>query len=367
MTAAFIPDRLKALRKAMAGEGLDAFFALNFSNVTYLSGFTGDESFLLLTGENHGAANYFITDSRYTEQAEAECPDYQVIKYRDKYPPLAETMALLCREHGVKRVGFEREHMVYSRFEELQAAAQPDLELAPTSGLPEKLRIVKDAAEIKLLRHACACTDAVFEGLCGYIHAGLTEKEVEWRLLTLTHEMDCGVSFPPIVVSGCRGSLPHGRASDKPLADGDLLTMDFGCLYGGYHADMTRTVCIGAASPKQVEIYETVREANRRAQAKMRAGVPGREVDAAARDYIAEQGYGAHFGHGLGHGVGLDIHEQIFMSPRCEDVLAANSVVTVEPGIYLPDWGGVRIEDTVLVTENGVESLFSATKELLCL
>ena len=367
MTRSFIANRLAVLRKEMASRELDAFFSLNFSNVTYLSGFTGEESFVLLTGKDHGAANYFITDSRYTEQAEAECPDYQVIKYRDKYPPLAETVALLSREQGVKRIGFEREHIPYSRFEELQAAMPAGMELVPVSGLTEKLRIVKDAGEQELLRHACACTDAVFNGLCEYIHAGRTEKEVEWQLLTLTHEMGCGVSFPPIVVSGERGSLPHGRASDKVLVDGEFLTMDFGCLYGGYHAEMTRTVCIGSATPKHIEIYNIVLEANQRAEAIMRAGISGKAVDAAARDFITEKGYGANFGHGLGHGVGLDIHEQVFMSPRCEDDLPAGCVMTVEPGIYLPNWGGVRIEDSVLVTENGIENLFAATKDMLCL
>lgn len=355
-------NRLQKLRALLAKAGLDALFVSNESNVRYLSGYTNHEAYLLLFANG---TNILITDFRYAETAESECPQYTVATTTADCP-LIQILQDNCRSQHVQKLGFEPDFVSYSLYSRLQTGLQ-NLELLPTPGLPEQLRYVKDAEEISALRYACAATDRVFAALCNFIHAGQSEREVRWQLLSLINEEGCGSSFSPIVVSGARSSLPHGMASEKRLEKGDFLTMDFGCLYKGYHADMTRTVVIGQPDTKQIDIYNIVLEAHMRGLAGVHAHITGREADAVARSFIAAHGYGACFGHGMGHGVGLDIHEAPTLNPHGEMVLQSGCFVTVEPGIYLPGWGGVRIEDTVLVTETGCESMFCSPKELLCL
>lgn len=361
-----IAPRLAALRQRLAKENLDALLVVRESNVTYLSGYTNHEAFLFISGENHGAANIFITDFRYTEQAEEECPDYEIVLYKNSEPVFSRRVAELCEKYGVKRLGFEQPHISYHMHESVKADIG-GVEFLPTTDLIEDQRKIKDAAEVERLKIACAGTDKVFADICKFIRPGLTEREVEWELLSSIHRHGFDQSFTCIVVSGARGSLPHGLASDKKLLEGEFITMDFGCMYLGYHADITRTVFLGRPEPEQRRFYEIVLAANLRAEAAVRGGVAGAAVDAAARDYITEAGYGKYFGHGLGHGVGLDIHERPFMNRVCAENLENNCFITVEPGIYLPAQAGVRIEDTVLVTENGCEVLFNSPKELICL
>lgn len=358
-----IRERIEQLHSLLSVHNCDAVFVCNESNVTYLSGYTNRESYLFLTGSG---ANIFITDFRYTEQAARECTDFDIQLYSNAHLSLPETLTQLCRRHKVKNLAFEQEDVSFALYNQLHQALS-DVALIPTSGIIAELRYRKDAEEISRLRKACATTDRVFAGILDFITAGKTEREVEWELLRLMNMQGLCSGFSPIVASGVNGSLPHAVPGDKALAAGEFLTMDFGCLYQGYHADITRTVCIGEPDAKMREIYAIVLEANLRAQAAMRAGVPCREVDAAARGFIADQGYGQQFGHGLGHGVGLDIHENPFMNTRTAQELHTGCVVTVEPGIYIPGWGGVRIEDTVLITENGAESLFACSKQLICL
>ncbi|NLF79964.1 MAG: aminopeptidase P family protein, partial [Clostridia bacterium] len=240
-------------------------------------------------------------------------------------------------------------------------------ELMPTSDIAEALRYVKEEREISLMRQACAATDRVFAEICAYIKPGITEKDLARELLYCIMKQGCDASFPSIVAAGPNGSLPHAIPSDRRIKEHEFITMDFGCAYAGYHADMTRTVIIGRPNAKQKEIYGIVLAAKQRAEALIHAGLSGREVDAAARDYIAEKGYGGNFGHGLGHGVGLDIHESPRLNQSSEQILRSGCLVTIEPGIYLPGWGGLRIEDTVLVTDNGHENLFTSERELICL
>lgn len=361
MNINYIETRLAALREKMQEAGLEALFLLNTANVRYLSGFTGEESYLLLGREK----NIFITDSRYTEQAAAECQDYELCLYQGG--SLATRILELCREQGIKTLGFEKEHLSYHLYSSIVDACGEEVCFTPVEGIVSHLRLCKDAGEIALLRHACACTDQVFSAICSFIQPGRTEKDVEWQLFSLFHELDCGSSFPPIVVSGPRGALPHGAASQKVLKNGEFLTMDFGCMYQGYRADMTRTVHIGAPDEQARRIYQIVLEAHQKAASAIRAGLPCQEIDQIARAHIAAHGYGENFGHSLGHGVGLDVHEGPALSPRSKGRLQAGNIVTVEPGIYIPGWGGIRIEDTVLVTETGAESLFTSSKELLCL
>jgi len=366
MQPIIIAPRLKALRKSLAQGNFDAILVVNESNVTYLSGYTNHESFLFISGDACGGANTFITDFRYAEQAKAECPDYTVMLYRNQDPTLPKRLEELCAKYEVKRLAFERAHIGYARYEDIRAALK-GVEFLPCENLTEDLRYVKDAAETERLRRACACTDKVFADICAYIRPGLTEKDIEWALLESVHKQACEPSFPFIVLSGARGSLPHGIASDKKLAAGEFLTMDFGCMYQGYHADMTRTVFIGQPTAKQRRLYDMVLKANKLAEEVLHAGVLARAVDAAARGYFSDEGYSKEFGHGLGHGVGLDIHEQPFMNSVSNATLPKGCLVTVEPGVYLPGNCGIRIEDTVLTLEDGCENLFSAPKELICL
>ncbi len=366
MKERYCTDRLSKLRKRMEEAQLPGLFVQNPANVTYLSGFTGEDSYLLLTAEAAGGKNYFLTDNRYTEQAKEECPAYECVLYRETDGSLPTAVARLCRSNGLNRLGFSGEHMSFGLYTSLSQACA-GLELTAAPPLVERLRMVKDPGEIALLRQACLCTDRAFSEICKFIRAGRTEKEVEWQLLCLFHELGCGSSFPIIAVSGVNGAKCHGGATHKKLETGDFLTLDFGCLYAGYHADMTRTVHIGPADQRAKQIYGIVLEANRRAEALVKAGVPASAIDAAARDYITEQGFGPNFGHSVGHGVGLDIHELPGVNARNPEPLPAGAFITVEPGIYISGWGGVRIEDTLLVTETGAENQFTSTKELLCL
>lgn len=362
-----IEIRLEKLRSRMSAQKIDALFLLDPANVRYLSDFTGEDSYLLISSKSCGEKNYFITDSRYTEQAAEQCKSYEVLTHRGDLPPLPEAVVMLCKEMGAQTLGFEKMHIPYHLYESLQNTCASSLSFVSADSLLQELRVVKDEWEISLLRQACRYTDQVFSAVCEFIQAGKTEKEIEWQLFCLFHEMGCSSSFPPIVVSGPRGAMPHGQATDKPLQNGEFLTMDFGCMYQGYHADITRTVYIGTPDQRAKEIYRIVLEANLRAEAAVKAGIRGDELDAVAREYITTQGYGKNFGHSLGHGVGLDIHEQPFVSARSQMLLPANSLITIEPGIYIPGWGGIRIEDTILVKEEGMENLFLSSKELLCL
>ena len=227
--------------------------------------------------------------------------------------------------------------------------------------------MIKDAKEIELIRKAVQISDEAFSHVIKIIKAGMTEKEVaaeiEYQMCKLGSERP---AFQTIVASGLRGSLPHGIASDKVIQEGELVTMDFGAVYKGYHSDITRTVCVGKASQKQKELYHIVLDAQLSGVAAVQEGRKNNAVDSAARYVIIQNGYGKYFGHGLGHGVGLEIHEWPRLSPKAEPMtLASGMIVTVEPGIYLPDWGGIRIEDTVLVTSNGYDKLTQSTKKLL--
>lgn len=358
-----IKQRLASLRQAMAEANIEAILLINKANVRYLSGFSGYESYLLISAE-HCA---LITDSRYSEQAEKECPLYEIILHQGKITPLPELVANLCRSQGIKNMAFEREYTSYALFEKLRRAVAESVELIPSGGLVERLRFRKSAAEIELLRQACSLTDKAFALICQLIQPGVTEKELAADLLYIINKLGCESSFPIIIASGANGSLPHAIPSDKPLASNEFITMDFGGMYHGYHADMTRTVFIGQPDQQQQQIYDIVLAAKQKAQALIKNNASCQEVDAAARDYITAHGYGDNFGHGLGHGVGLDIHEAPLMNPSSQQRLQTDTFVTVEPGIYLPGWGGVRIEDTLLVTESGYENMFTSPLEMVCL
>lgn len=351
-----ISTRIEKLRQRLSAEGVDALLVTQPSNVRYMSGFTaGADAALLISGTQALLA----TDFRYYEQAERQAPEYRLFK-----APKGLTAAFgdLAREAGARRIAFESTHVTYALHQEL--AAVEGVELVPEKGWVEELRAVKSAEELALIRQAVALSDAVIAALPRILRLSMTEKELAWEIEAFMHAQGADdVAFPVIAAGGPNAAMPHAVPSDRQIVPGEPLTLDLGARVQGYCSDLTRTVCIGQPDAKFREVYEIVLRAQRAAEAGMKAGMLGKDADALARQVIVDAGYGEAFGHGLGHGVGLDVHERPSAGVRSEDRLEPGMVVTVEPGIYLPGWGGVRIEDLVVVTESGVEILSQATKD----
>ena len=353
-------ERIEKLRKAMDGRNLDAVLLIGDPNRNYLSGFTGNESFSLITQERA----FFITDSRFTEQASQQVKDYEVLEY-NKGTTFVDFLSVLVKKNNVKKLGFEENIVSYSQYEILNDKL--GCELVPMKGMVEEIRIVKDDHELELIGKAAAVADRAFKHMLEFIKAGMTEREVGLELEFYMKKLGASdLSFPSIVASGVRSSLPHGQATEKVINKGEFLTLDFGCVYREYCSDMTRTVVIGKPSEKMVEIYNIVLEAEQLALKAYKPGVPAIEVDAVARNYISKKGYGKNFGHSLGHGVGREIHEAPIIGYRNNRKLGSGMVVSDEPGIYIPGFGGVRIEDLLVVTENGGKALSKSPKNLIC-
>ncbi|AQT80490.1 peptidase M24 family protein [Mycolicibacterium litorale] len=355
-------DRLAA---RLVADGMDAILVSDLVNVRYLSGFTGSNAALLVFAGD--TPSVLATDGRYRTQAAHQAPDLETVIER------------ACGRHlvgraiadGARRIGFESHVVTVDGFDVLAGALgdEPAVELVRASGLVEALREVKDAGEVALLRLACEAADAALAALVagGGLRPGRTERAVgrDLEALMLEHGAD-GPSFETIVAAGANSAIPHHRPTDAVLAAGDFVKIDFGALVGGYHSDMTRTFVLGEAAGWQRDIYTLVSEAQRAGREALEVGATLSEVDGAAREVIVDAGYGEHFGHGLGHGVGLQIHEAPGINSAAAGTLLAGSVVTVEPGVYLPDRGGVRIEDTLVVGERS-ELLTRFPKELTIL
>lgn len=302
----------------------------------------------------------FITDFRYTEQAEKQVSGYRIVKH-DK--TIIEEVAKQAKLMNLKVIGFEKDDLSYGMFELYDKTV--DAQLKPVSGLVEKLRLVKTEDEIAVLKQAAKIADDAFTHICTFIKPGLTEIEVSNELEFFMRKQGAtSSSFDIIVASGLRGALPHGVATDKVIESGELVTLDYGALYNGYISDITRTVAVGEPSEKLREIYDVTLAAQELAVKEIKPGMTGIQADAIARDYISSKGYGAAFGHSTGHGIGLEVHEGPGLSFRSETVLETNMAVTVEPGIYLPGIGGVRIEDDIIMTKDGNERLTHSTKVL---
>ncbi|WBP94530.1 Xaa-Pro peptidase family protein [Mycolicibacterium neoaurum] len=358
-----ISARRDRLRQRLAAADLDAMLVTDLVNVRYLSGFTGSNAALLVFAERDTPV--LATDGRYVTQAAAQAPDAEVVIERAVGPALVARAA-----DGVRRLGFESHVVTVDGFTSLERAGA-GVEFVRAAGMVERLREVKDAGEIAILRLACEAADAALHDLVarGCLRPGRTEKEVRRDLesLMLDHGAD-GVSFETIVATGSNSAIPHHRPTDAVLAAGDFVKIDFGALVAGYHSDMTRTFVLGSAADWQRELYALVATAQAAGRA---AVVPGAElsaVDAAAREVIADAGHAEHFGHGLGHGVGLQIHEAPGISASAVGTLLAGAAVTVEPGVYLPGRGGVRIEDTLVVGSEDApepELLTRFSKELV--
>ncbi|MCR2820365.1 M24 family metallopeptidase [Lederbergia panacisoli] len=351
--------KIEKLREKFKKSDIDGFLITSTYNRRYMTNFTGTAGVALISGERA----LFITDFRYTEQAAKQAEGYEIVKHAG---PISKEVAEKVKELGIKRLGFEQDHMPFSIWKEYEEVLEA--ELIPISNVIEDLRLIKDPHEIGILKEAADIADAAFKHILDFIKPGKTELEVANELEFFMRK--CGAissSFDIIVASGWRAALPHGVASEKVIENGDFVTMDYGALHKGYISDITRTVAVGEPSEKLKEIYNITLNAQLKAMEQIKPGMTGIEADAIARDYITENGYGENFGHSLGHGIGLEVHEGPGLSIRSETKLVPGMVVTVEPGIYLPGIGGVRIEDDTLITETGNETLTHSTKELIIL
>ncbi len=349
--------RLGKLRKALKEQELDAMLITRPENQRYLSGFTGGEGALLITQERA----LLLTDFRYYEQVEEEAPEFELVKV-EQQASLALKQTL--RDLGAKALGFESTHLPYNTYREWRRATR-GTKWFPTKEMVETIRMIKDDDELAKIQQAVAVTDAACEYIRRFVKKGMTEKQVAWELEVhmRTHSAE-GIAFDFIVGSGPNGAKPHAVPGDRKIKKREPIVLDMGARIDGYHSDLTRTICLGKPDKKLKEIHNIVLQAQLAAEEQAKPGMTGKEVDAIARDVIAAAGYEEQFGHGLGHGVGLAVHEGPAVNARGTSPLQPGMVFTVEPGIYLTGWGGVRIEDLVVMTEKGAKVLSTASKEL---
>lgn len=349
--------RVDRLREAMASKGLDGLLVTKPENRLYLCGFSGSEGVLLVTEANC----LLVVDGRYTEQALREAPQCQVVEAR------ADLLsAAAARAGGVRRLGFESQHLTCEAHARLQAVLGERMQ--PCPGLVEGLRQVKDEGELELVRGALEAGERAFLRLQRWVREGVCERRVALEMSYLLRLQGCErEAFDTIAASGPNAALPHAQPGDRTLQAGDMLVLDFGGRFHHYCGDTTRTVAVGAAPPRLREVYARVAEAQQAAIERVAAGVPAARVDEAARGVLRAHGLAEYFVHSTGHGLGLEVHEAPSLGARSDEILAANMVVTIEPGVYLPGWGGVRIEDVVVVKDGGCEALSQAPRELLIL
>ncbi len=352
-------DNYKKVRKLFDKLSIEAMLISNGNNIRYISGFKGATGYLYLSANRRAV----ITDFRYTIQAEQEAEGYEIITIGNG--GYEEVLNDLLQSDHIKNLGFEAEDILYMTYRKLKEKLAVE-KLVPVGRDITNMRRIKTAEELKYIRKAEEIGDQAFTEILMFIKPGLTELEVAAKLeYLLKMNGASGLSFSSIVASGINSSMPHAEPSAKRIETGDFLTMDFGCVYEGYCSDMTRTIVVGKASEKQKEVYNTVLKAQTAALEFIKAGYQGKEIDKIARDIINEAGYEGCFGHGLGHSVGLDIHESPRLSALEEDIIEAGMTETVEPGIYIKGFGGVRIEDLVVVTEEGCDNFTHSEKKLI--
>ena len=354
-------NHLKKIQEALRSQGKEALLITSEANEFYAVGFKG-EGWTLITPDQV----FYATDSRYIEAAgriegiRPEC----MSRERSHRTIMADHV----RELGIKTLDIEENAMTVSLFRSLKEALPEEVSLENGSDLLTELRAAKDEAEIALMKEAQAITDRTFSAILKELKVGMTEKEVAARLTYL--QMSFGAeknSFDPIAASGPNSSMPHAVPTDRRIEEGDLLTMDFGCLYKGYCSDMTRTVCFGQPTEEMKRVYETVKTAQETAISRIRAGVIGADIHRAAEEVIERVGYGGCFGHGFGHSLGIEIHERPTAAPSNKEPVPENAVISAEPGIYLPGRFGVRIEDVTIYRANGAEDITASPKDLICL
>lgn len=348
--------KLQKLRTEMKRRDVEAVLVTSPFNLRYITGFTGSAGLAIVTPEQA----VFITDFRYTEQASNQIQEFEVVQAEKN---LMDQAVQTVKSLDIQTLAFEQDYMTYATATQYKAKMEAELE--PISNLIEKIRMVKTPEEVSVLKAAAKIADDAFEHICGFIRPGMRELEVANELeFFMRKQGAASSSFDIIVASGLRSALPHGVATDKVIETGDMITLDYGALYNGYISDITRTVAVGEPSAQMKEIYDIVLKAQELGVEKIGPGMSGIEADALARDFIKSKGYGEAFGHSTGHGIGLEVHESPGLSFRTETILEPGMAVTVEPGIYLPGVGGVRIEDDILITESGNERLTNSTKEL---
>lgn len=350
--------KINKLREVMNEKGLEAVVILSPYNRRYLSGFTGTSGSLLITQDK----SLLITDFRYIQQANDQAQDFEVINQEG---PMLSKINDLIKEGQYKNVGVESHLITYNEYQALNTDA---VKLSSIESVIETIRMVKDEFEIKLIQKAADIVDETYEHILKWVKPGMTENEVnnEMEMFMRSKGATCS-SFDTIVASGHRGALPHGVASNKVIEEGDMITLDFGALYEGYVSDVTRTFAIGQPKEEMKKIYNIVLEAQLTALEQIKPGMTGKEADTIARDIIKSYGYGEQFGHSLGHGIGLEVHEGPALSQKSDIVLEENMCITLEPGIYVDGLGGVRIEDDVLVTKNGLQRFTKSSKDLIIL
>lgn len=351
--------KIEKLRKQLQTLNVDGIVITSEYNRRYMTNFTGSAGVAVISNDKA----VFITDFRYVKQASEQTEGFEIVQHKG---PILEEVGQVITQLGIKSVGFEENHVSYAQFQQFKKHVKA--ELVPVSNAVENLRLIKSDSEIKILKEAAKIADAAYEHILTFVKPGVTELQVSNELEFFMRKQGAiSSSFDTIVASGHRSALPHGVASEKVIEAGEFVTLDFGAYYKGYCSDITRTFAVGKVSEELKGIYDTVLEAQLRGMKGIKAGITGKEADALTRDYIVEKGYGQYFGHSTGHGVGLEVHEGPSLSVKSQDTLQPGMVVTVEPGIYIPNLGGVRIEDDTVVTEEGNESLTYSPKELIIL
>ena len=348
--------RVQAFLDKMQEKELDGIIINNLKNVYYLTGFWGSNGTVFISRDRQ----ILVTDARYIIAAKQEVTGFEIFAERDELA----TIAKIAKDMGFSRIGFEDEISV-SYYYRMRATFE-GLELLPQTQYVETLRMIKDETEIATIRKACSISDQAFHDALEFIKPGKTEIEIANFLDFRMRELGAaGLSFDTILASGINSSKPHAHPMHKPVELGEAITMDFGCLYEHYVSDMTRTIYLGHVSDEQAEIYNTVLKANQALIDQAKAGLGFRDFDKIPRDIIVEAGYGQYFTHGIGHGIGLDIHEEPYFSQTSTEVIKSGMVLTDEPGIYIEGKYGVRIEDDILITDTGCELLTLAPKELI--
>ena len=349
--------RIDKIREILNEQNLDAFYVTHIPNIRYLCGFSGSSAYLIITKDK----NYFFTDFRYKEQSKAQVKECEIIV---NFSP-AEEIKKVINESGFKNIGFESTHLTVHQLDQLKEQF-PGVNFMAVPERIEKLTMIKTPDEIAKIQKACDITDKVFTKLLEIIKPGMKEKDVSAEI-SYWHKMYGAEkdSFDPIVASGWRGALPHGMASDKIIESGEMVTLDFGCIYDGFCSDMTRTISVGKPNDEMKKIYDVVLESQVRAVNAAKEGINTKELDNISRDYINASGYEGKFGHGLGHGLGIEVHEMPSVSQRMDIAVPANVVFTIEPGIYIEGLGGVRIEDDILTKTGGCHVFNSSPKELI--
>ncbi|MDI6766272.1 MAG: aminopeptidase P family protein [Bacteroidota bacterium] len=356
----YFKSRLQKLRSQFELLKVDVFLVTFMPHLRYLSGFSGSAGIGLITQNN----SYLITDGRYSEQVRQETKGWKI--FINQTDLLDEMQKQKLLRAGL-RVGFDGNTLVINQLQNFKKHF-PKVKFLPKVDCIEKIAAVKDETEIAKIKRAVEITDRVFTEILSFLKPNIREVDIAAEITYRHRKLGAdGDAFPPIVASGERSALPHGCASDKILKNGELVTLDFGCVYQGYHSDMTRTFALGRPKADVKIIYQTVLDAQMKAIEAARSGIKAKDLDAVARDYIKQKGYEKYFRHSLGHGIGLQIHEQPRLSVLSKATLEVGNVVTIEPGIYVPNLGGVRIEDDVVITNGFCEILNKSPKELLIL